>query len=140
MPAEFFVLRPRFADLKVTVTDSPDPVVQGQDVTYTFSIRNQGPTYAANVVFTDTLPAGLNLISATPATCLGIPPAITCTLGNVPNGSVATVTIVARTTAPGTITNFGDAASDETDTRQTDNRGTAQTTVSSSAGASAGVR
>lgn len=114
-------------------------MVLGQDVTYTFSVRNQGPTYAGNVVFTDTLPTGLTLISATPATCLGTS-LITCSLGNVPNGAVATVTIVARTTAQGTITNFGAAASDETDTRLADNTGTAQTTVNTSAGASTGVR
>ena len=135
----FFVLRPRFADLKVTVTDSPDPVVLGQDVTYTFSIRNQGPTRAANVVFTDTLPASMTLVSAAPAACLGTT-TITCDLGTIPNGAVATVTIVARANTLGTVTNSGVAASDETDTRLGDNTGTAQTTVNSSAQASTGSR
>jgi choice-of-anchor B domain-containing protein len=134
---EFFVVRPRFADLKVTVTDSPDPVVLGQDVTYTFSVLDQGPTRAANVVFTDALPASMTLISATPATCMGTS-TVTCPLGTVQNGAVATVTIVARANAVGTITNSGIASSDETDTRLNDNTGTAQTTVNSSVQASAG--
>jgi uncharacterized repeat protein (TIGR01451 family) len=139
MPAEFFVLRPRFADLKVTVTDSPDPVVLGQDVTYTFSVQNQGPTYAANAVFIDTLPASMTLISATPATCLGTS-TITCALGTIQNGGVATVTIVARANALGTITNSGMANSDENDTRLGDNTGTAQTTVNASVQTSTGGR
>jgi choice-of-anchor B domain-containing protein len=129
----FFVLRPRFADLEVTVTDSPDPVVLGQDVTYTFTVQNQGPTYSANTTLTDTLPANLSFVSATASqgTCSGTT-TVTCNLGTIQNGAAATVTLVARPTALGTISNSGVASSDETDTRLADNTGTAQTTVNSS--------
>ena len=137
----FFVLRPLFADLAVTVTDSPDPVVSGQNVTYTFSIRNQGPTYSSNTTLTDTLPPSLTFVSATSSqgTCSGTT-AITCNLGTVQPDAVATVTVVAQAGAPGMITNGATAAADETDTRTADNMGSAQTTVTSSVQAHPGKR
>ena len=129
----FFVLRPRFADLAVTVTDSPDPIVVGQNVTYTFTIRNQGPTYSANTTFTDTLPPGLTFVSATPSqgSCSGTS-TVSCNLGTLPTGGVGTVVIVARADAQGTVTNAGVASADETDTRSADNMGSVQTTVNAS--------
>ena len=129
----FFLLRPRFADLAVTVTDAPDPVGVGQDVTYTFTVRNQGPTRAANARLTDTLPASMTLVStAPPGACSGTT-TVACNLGTIPNGGIATATIVARANALGTVTNTGVASSDENDTRLGDNSATAQTLVAAAA-------
>jgi choice-of-anchor B domain-containing protein len=132
--AEFFVLRPLFADLKATVTDAPDPVALGQNVTYTFTVVNQGPTYSSNTTLTDVLPATMTYVSATPSqgTCAGAT-TITCDLGRVEHDGTATVTIVARADATGTITNAGAASADENDTRPADNTATAQTTVTQAA-------
>jgi uncharacterized repeat protein (TIGR01451 family) len=47
------------ANLGVTLTDGPDPVVPGANLTYTVTVSNAGPSDAAGVVFTDTLPAGV---------------------------------------------------------------------------------
>ncbi len=46
-------------DLVVTKTDSPDPVVVLNNLTYTITVQNLGPSDAQNVVVTDTLPAEL---------------------------------------------------------------------------------
>ena len=46
------------ADLAITKTDSPDPVVAGGLLTYTINVTNNGPADATEVVVTDTLPAG----------------------------------------------------------------------------------
>ncbi len=132
-PGGFFLLRPLFADLQLTVTDSPDPVVVGQNVTYTFTVRNQGPTYASSVTLANTLNAGLTVISITPSqgTCSGTR-TFTCSLGRIDNDQVATVTVVARVDSAGMFINSGRAvvsSSVETDTRLGDNTASERTTV-----------
>ncbi|MBK7601247.1 MAG: DUF11 domain-containing protein [Acidobacteria bacterium] len=46
-----------------TFDDNGDPVIAGQIVDYRLTINNQGPSDAANVVVTDTLPANARFIS-----------------------------------------------------------------------------
>jgi choice-of-anchor B domain-containing protein len=133
-PGGFFLLRPRFADLAVTVTDAPDPVVVGQDVTYTFTVRNQGPTWSTDTTLTDALPPSVTLVSATPSqgACTGTT-TVACNLGTLHNGDVETVVIVVRANVPGVLANSGVASAVETDTRAADNTATAQTTVTQAA-------
>ncbi len=53
---------PGDADLAITKTDSPDPVVQGNSLTYTITVtNNNGPLAATNVVVTDNLPANSDI-------------------------------------------------------------------------------
>ena len=52
------------ADLSVAKDDSPDPVTEGDDVTYTITLTNNGPDAATGVLLTDTLPAGATFVSA----------------------------------------------------------------------------
>jgi uncharacterized repeat protein (TIGR01451 family) len=56
-------LAPLRDDVSLLSADSPDPVLGGQAVTYTFIIHNTGPTEATGVVLSDTLPAGVNFAS-----------------------------------------------------------------------------
>jgi uncharacterized repeat protein (TIGR01451 family) len=51
------------ADLSIAVTDSPDPVVQGQDLTYVVTLTNAGPSNADGANFTLDLPAGTTFVS-----------------------------------------------------------------------------
>src|SRR5439155_865112 len=53
-------------DLAVTKTDSPDPVLAPQPLTYIVTVANSGPGAATGVTLTDTLPAGVTFVSATP--------------------------------------------------------------------------
>lgn len=53
----------RNSSLSLTKVGTPAGVVLGSNITYTLTLRNQGPSSATNVVINDTLPAGLNLIS-----------------------------------------------------------------------------
>jgi len=55
----------RSNDLALTMTDSPDPVNITQDVTYAIGVINLGPSDAAAVVVSDTLPANTTFVSAT---------------------------------------------------------------------------
>ncbi|EJO5347524.1 DUF11 domain-containing protein, partial [Clostridium botulinum] len=44
------------ADLSVVKTVNPDPVVEGQEATYTITVSNAGPSDAQNVILTDVVP------------------------------------------------------------------------------------
>src|SRR6267142_1858120 len=49
------------ADLGLTLTDSPDPVVAGGNLTFTFVITNKGPDEATGVMLTNPLPPSVIL-------------------------------------------------------------------------------
>ena len=122
------------ADLRIEKTDSPASVVAGQDsITYTITVTNDGPSDATNVTVSDTIPASLSLVSATPSQggpCVG-DPAVSCPLGTIASGSNATVTIVANVaaSAAGIITNTATVSSDVTDPDTNDNMVMEGTTV-----------
>ena len=88
------------ADLRITKSGTPDPVVAGENVTYTVIVTNDGPSDATNVNVTDTLPVRVTLVSAVPSSgsCAPVPNFVSCNLGTVPAGATRVVTIVV--TAP----------------------------------------
>src|SRR6185437_5335610 len=53
------------ADLSITKADSPDPVLAGNQLTYTLTVHNGGPSDAQSVLVSDTLPGALNGASFT---------------------------------------------------------------------------
>ncbi len=93
------------ADLALTLNDLPDPVQVNGTLTYTLAVTNNGPDRAANVVVTDTLPSGVTFVSATASvgSCTGTGPVV-CNLGNLAGLARATITLVVRPTAAGTLT------------------------------------
>ncbi|MEO8070739.1 MAG: DUF11 domain-containing protein, partial [Acidobacteriota bacterium] len=120
------------ADLSVTKTGTPNPVVAGANVTYTIVPRNDGPQQATSITVTDTLPANTTFVSAsgTGWTC-GTGLIVTCTrpsaaaLVTIPN-----ITIIAKPTATGTITNSVTIASAVADPQPNNNTATFDITVS----------
>jgi uncharacterized repeat protein (TIGR01451 family) len=86
------------ADLGVTVTASPSPVVEGGTLTYKIIVTNNGPGQASNVVVTQQLPAGATFVSASPGQGTFSPPAngvLNVSLGSVaPGSAVATIVVV----------------------------------------------
>jgi uncharacterized repeat protein (TIGR01451 family) len=118
------------ADLSVSKTDSPDPVVQGNNLTYTIQVSNAGPDTAMNVVLTDTLPGQVDFVSATASTgtCIRTGDTVACTLGNIAVAGSATVTIVIQPKKAGTITNTAVATSPDDPSGAS---ASAQTTVQS---------
>jgi len=95
-------INPTSAD--VAVTTSVSAVALGQNSTYNITVTNNGPSSANNVVLTDTLAAGLTLISVTPSgttTCSGTGP-ITCNLpASLAGGASVTVAVVVNATVAG---------------------------------------
>lgn len=52
------------ADLVITKTASPEPVIAGTALTYTLTVYNCGPATAQSVSFQDPLPSGATFVSA----------------------------------------------------------------------------
>jgi uncharacterized repeat protein (TIGR01451 family) len=119
------------ADLSLSKSDSPDPAIAGQALTYTLAATNDGPSTATGVIATDTLPAGVAFqsASASQGSCSQSSGTVTCTLGMLASGAGATVTIVVRPLDPGGITNSASVQATEPDPDGADNQATADTTV-----------
>jgi uncharacterized repeat protein (TIGR01451 family) len=97
----------RSPQLNISITDSPDPVQAGHDVTYTLKITNNGIAQVADPVVVDTLPANTTLTTPLPAGCTGTGP-VTCHLSPLDPNAFATVAL--------TVTTPSDAAGNITDT------------------------
>ena len=82
------IVREGSADLSVTSSASPDPIMPGGALTYTIDVMNNGPS-TADMILTDSLPTGETLVSATPTngSCTGTS-VVTCHLGVEPERSV----------------------------------------------------
>jgi uncharacterized repeat protein (TIGR01451 family) len=117
-------------DLAVSITAQPEPVFAGEPLTYTISVNNNGPSPSENVVLTSTLPAGSTLVATTTTqgTCSGTT-VIVCELGELLNSGSATVTMVIRPLAVGTITNKVDVTSSMADLLPTNNTANEETLV-----------
>jgi uncharacterized repeat protein (TIGR01451 family) len=50
------------ADLSISISSLPNPIIAGESITYKITVTNNGPTYAQNVLVNDILPIGLSLI------------------------------------------------------------------------------
>jgi len=55
------------ADLSLTKTADYPFRPQGEDITYTITVANNGPDAATNIVVTDNLPAGVNYVNDNPS-------------------------------------------------------------------------
>src|SRR6266704_2476283 len=95
------------ADLTLSQSGLPNPVVAGSNLIYTLLVRNLGPSTTTNVVLTDPLPPGAAFVSATNSqgTCAQSNGIVTCNLGTLLSNATATVGITVRPAIDGTITN-----------------------------------
>ncbi len=111
------ILDDDIADLWVTKTSSPDPVIVGHNITYTITVGNLGSNIASNVSVSDILPAGLTFVSASTLTGSWTTP--NWSIGALTVGGTATLTLVATVNAgivPGAvITNTAIVSSTTTD-------------------------
>jgi uncharacterized repeat protein (TIGR01451 family) len=123
------------ADLAVTKTDGPDPVVVGTNLTYTIQVSNGGPDSASSVVVSDHLPQHVDFLTATSTSgsCAQKGSRVDCQVGGLGDdptkANAATVTIVVRPTKAGTITNTVTVDSPEADPVAANDKAEATTTV-----------
>ena len=118
------------SDLSLTMTDSPDPIEQGETLTYILTITNNGPYTATGVILTDVIPAAITYVSAetTQGTCSETDGTVTCDIGDM-NISVVTVTITVTAVSIGTISNTANVKCSTFDPSSGNNTDTETTTI-----------
>jgi uncharacterized repeat protein (TIGR01451 family) len=119
-------------DLAINKTDAPDPSQVGNELTYSLTATNNGPSPVTGVVITDTLPGGVTFVSATPSQgppCTLTGSTVTCNSGSLAVGASATVVIKVAPTTTGTITNTARVSGNQPNPNPANNTATAVTTV-----------
>ncbi len=93
------------ADLSLTKTVDKNKVVIGDTLHFTLIVQNHGPDTAVDVKVTEVMPEGLKYVSYT--TNYGTYDPITgiWSIGNLPNGKIATLTVTSIVTNTGKIVN-----------------------------------
>ncbi len=105
----FGLYRVPVADLWLTKS-APADVDQGETFDYTLTVTNNGPDAAQGVEIGDTLPGGVQFVSAS-AGCDHVAPRVTCTLGSVAGGASPVRTITVRAIDAGAIANMATVTS-----------------------------
>jgi len=130
-------VRAQSADQEIfSVSDSPDPVTAGSNVTYTITVRNYGPNDATNGGFNAALGTGLTFVSATSDdfSCSPSGQNVSCTTASFGAGFQYSATIVATVSAAlsgGTVVSTSFSTSGTTpDPNNANNTSTSSTTVS----------
>jgi uncharacterized repeat protein (TIGR01451 family) len=126
------------ADLEVEKTDSPDPVVALEELTYWIEVTNFGPSDAQDVSLSDTLPTELENANyctfSSPLTdCTASTPwASPLSLGDMVAGATTTVKIVAKVASrpsSGLLSNTASVSSATTDPASGNDESEETTTV-----------
>ncbi len=120
------------ADLAVSVTDTPDPVLLGENVTYSISVSNLGPSDATGVSLTNSLlGSATTFVSVNqPDICSETGGVVTCDIGSLASSDTfPMVEVVATAEEIGTIISAADASGAESDFEPLNNTAQAQTQV-----------
>jgi len=128
-----------FADLSVLISDSADPIVAGNQLTYTVNVINTGPNEATGVAFSDGLSPDVLFVSASAGqgSCREENATVICNLGTIASGASVSITIVVEPnegqsrfpTGGKVITNIASVRANENDANQSNNTATESTTA-----------
>ncbi len=135
------------ADLAITNTASPNPVLQGNDITYTVTVVNNGPSAASTVAFTESVPTNTSFVSVAQTSGSSIwscsTTSISCTISSLPVGISTTFQVIVQvgaTVASGTvISDEADVSSATADPNPTNNQVIATDVVAAAGQADAAV-
>ena len=120
-------------NLVLALTDSPDPVLVGNALTYTLSLTNRGPATATGVYLTDILAPGVTLVSSntTYGTFSLTPTFVTINVGTLAPGAGLVATLRVSAPLAGVIQNTASATNSpaQVDLDPTSNFASIQTTV-----------
>src|SRR5439155_6791268 len=129
------------ADLAITKAGSPAPVLAGQNLTYTLTVTNNGPSAATNAALDDPLPASTTFQSLTvPAgwTCttpaVGGTGTVHCSTASLAASATASFTLVVKvpgSAAGTTLSNTATTSSATADPNAANNSATVSTPVTS---------
>ena len=121
-------------DVQVSISGTPNPVLAGQNVTYTLSVANVGTTAATNVRASVVLPAEAAFVSASAGCAFNANVgAVTCTIANLGAASNVNLQVVASMPAQGSYTAVASTVFDGTDTAAANNVAGHQLTVNQAA-------
>ena len=117
------------ADLELTKSATPSTVVFGQVVTYSLTVRNNGPSQAVGASISDPLPAGLTF-STSPDGCTAAAGTVTCPVGTLAARAGRTVSFTAATPAGGSgdVTNIAVVSATTADPNTANNTASAVST------------
>jgi uncharacterized repeat protein (TIGR01451 family) len=104
------------ADLALSLTANPHPVLVGQVLTYTLTITNAGPSDATDVTLSNQFPATVSLVSVQPSqgSCSGTT-TLSCSLGAVISGADASIEIQVIPNQAGQITDTASVTNSTSD-------------------------
>lgn len=131
----FFTFPNPQADLALTGSASAS-VISGNAVSYTFTVSNLGPDQADNTVFTQSVPAGVLVQSASGAgfTCSVENSTVTCTDPSLAANASSTITVsgivACATTNNASLVSTANVKSDDEDVNLANNTAVLTTTVS----------
>ncbi|GAA0179096.1 hypothetical protein SH2C18_20320 [Clostridium sediminicola] len=119
------------ADLSISKNDSPDPVKVHDTLTYTMFVKNHGPDTATGVSLIDTLLSSVKFVSSdcSQGSCTTKDGIVTCYLGTIIYGEIATIKIVVTPQKEGIITNRATVSGNEIDPNPYNNTAIEHTTV-----------
>jgi uncharacterized repeat protein (TIGR01451 family) len=128
------------ADLAVAIVDGPDPVAQGQDVTITVTVTNNGPSDATGARATVSLPGlvGYSSSTSTAGACSAAGSDVSCAIGNLARGASATISVTARAGSAGSAEATVSVSATEADTVGANNVGRTSLTVTAAGGGGGG--
>lgn len=112
------------ADL-ITTKTGPASATAGQDILFTITAVNNGPSAATNVVITDTLPAGLTFVSASNTGALAGNVVTWPAVSSLANGASVSFTLITRAANGGAYTNIAASTATSPDPVPSNNDGSA---------------
>jgi uncharacterized repeat protein (TIGR01451 family) len=122
------------SDLVTELTDAPDPVTAGGEVTYTAKVTNKGPDTATDVQVELTLPAGGTVVTA-PDGCTGTGTGpVTCNIGDIAKDGSASKDVKVKLDTAGQATASASASSGSKELVPSDNVASTTTAVDGPAG------
>lgn len=120
-------------DIEIAKSDSPDPVVAGEQLTYSLTVTNNGDVDAGNVTVVDTLPAPVSFVSSSEPCTVFPADTVTCNLGTLIPSEVVNLDIVVDVSSAvasgATLTNNATVSADNPETDGGDNSTSESTDV-----------
>lgn len=119
------------SDLIVGMFAAPNPVLNGAPLTYTVSVTNKGPSTATGVRVTNTIPAGITVVSASASqgSVLVLGDTVVGSVGSLTNNGHFTLTINAIPSVEGTLTATAQVTGNQIDPLPLNNTTTASVIV-----------
>lgn len=117
------------ADIALTCTDAPDPVIPpGGLLTYTLQVQNTGPSSATSVMVSGSLPPGVTLSAASPPGVV-VSGQYSAALGDLASGATSTLTLRVATSGADVLSFTPSVTSTQFDPNQFNNSVVVTTTV-----------